>query len=72
MGNDDHNKMNRSLSDCFFNVMPASFLRPEVTSVNTSFVSSFEFALLPVLVDLLEITVNCLPSKHGEYCFLPI
>ncbi len=71
-GNDDHNRMNRSLRNCFFDVTPASFSHPEVTTLDMSFASIFEFTLRLVWVDLNEITVNCLTSQHGEYCFLPL
>ncbi len=70
-GNIDRNRPNRSLSDGFFNIMPASISCPEVMSANMSLTSIFEFVLLPFLVDLLKIKLNRLPAKHGEYCFLP-
>ncbi len=71
-GYDDHNRMNRSLRNCFFDIAPASFSRPEVMTLDMSFASIFEFALQPVWVDLNKITVNRLTSQHGEYCFLPL
>ncbi len=42
-GNVGDNRPNSSPSDGFFNIMPASFLCPEVMSHDMSFASIFEF-----------------------------